>query len=533
MGRALKPEINVVKGAAGMGLAAAVSRAFGAARVLVVAAVLGTTHLGDTFQSTNTFSTLMYELLAAGALSAVLVPTFQNALVDDPSGRQLERLARGVTGAAMLALTPLVLLGMVTSPHVAAVLTSAVGDVPDAAERRELTATLLVMFLPQVLLYAAGAVATAVLHAKRRYVAPAAAPIGNTVVMVSLLLVFRWMAGPHPGLRLSVAEQLVLGAAGTLGVAAFVATPVVVARMEGISVAPLLRPDRKVLGLMQLSGWATLQHAAAAAAMLAAVVFGGAVEGGVVALQVGWVFLQAPYGILTQPVSTAALNELVDAWRGGDREAYARVLRWALETTTVISVGTSAIALVFAEPAMGVLGFGSVADDASVRLLAAGVASMLAGLLPYSGFLMLARASYVLGDSRTPAILAACGSMIAVVVMAATAAVGSSHERVFAIGVAHGIAYLAAGVALAARFRREHGTTPIRMRTFGSALAAAVAASGVSGRIFDLLDPTGRVPVAAALVVSGIAFVAVYASLLVTLGFRTSLSPRHLEARVE
>ena len=59
-----------------MGAAAAVSRAFGGLRVLVIGAVLGTTYLGNAFQGSNQFSTVLFELLAAGALSAVLVPTF-------------------------------------------------------------------------------------------------------------------------------------------------------------------------------------------------------------------------------------------------------------------------------------------------------------------------------------------------------------------------------------------------------------------------------------------------------------------------
>ena len=70
----------VVRSAAGMGVAAAVSRGFGGIRVLVIAAVLGTTYLGNAFQSSNTVSNVLFELLAAGALSAVLVPSFVSHL---------------------------------------------------------------------------------------------------------------------------------------------------------------------------------------------------------------------------------------------------------------------------------------------------------------------------------------------------------------------------------------------------------------------------------------------------------------------
>ena len=66
--------------AAGMGAITAVSRALGLVRVLVVSAVLGISFLGNAFQQANSVSNVLFELLAAGALSAVLVPTFVDLL---------------------------------------------------------------------------------------------------------------------------------------------------------------------------------------------------------------------------------------------------------------------------------------------------------------------------------------------------------------------------------------------------------------------------------------------------------------------
>ena len=59
-------ERSVGRAAAGMGAITAVSRALGFVRVLVVAAVLGTTFLGNAFQSANSLSNVLFELLAAG-----------------------------------------------------------------------------------------------------------------------------------------------------------------------------------------------------------------------------------------------------------------------------------------------------------------------------------------------------------------------------------------------------------------------------------------------------------------------------------
>ncbi len=63
-----------------MGAVTAVSAALGLVRVLVVAAVLGISFLGNAFQPANSVSNVLFELLAAGALSAVLVPTFVDLL---------------------------------------------------------------------------------------------------------------------------------------------------------------------------------------------------------------------------------------------------------------------------------------------------------------------------------------------------------------------------------------------------------------------------------------------------------------------
>src|SRR5262245_64849463 len=94
---------SVTRAALGMGSVTALSRAFGFVRVLVVAAVLGTTFLGNAFQSANSLSNVLFELLAAGALSAVLVPAFVR-LIDQGDQEGAERVAGGVLGVGLAVL---------------------------------------------------------------------------------------------------------------------------------------------------------------------------------------------------------------------------------------------------------------------------------------------------------------------------------------------------------------------------------------------------------------------------------------------
>src|SRR5690606_15290460 len=135
-------------------------------------------------------------------------------------------------------------------------------------------------------LYAAGAIATGVLYAKRRFAVTAAAPIGNTVVMVALLLVFRAVAGPSPDLALSTAERWLLVAAGSGGVVAFVATLLVALHRTGFRLRPRWAwRDPRVRRVLSHSGWGAVLHTGAGLLLGGAIITGSAVEGGVVAYQ--------------------------------------------------------------------------------------------------------------------------------------------------------------------------------------------------------------------------------------------------------
>lgn len=474
-----------------MGAAAAVSRGFGAVRVLVIAGVLGTTYLGNAFQSSNTVSNVLFELLAAGALSAVLVPSFV-AHLDRGDTEGAERLAGELLGVAVLVLGGVAVVGLIASPWLADLLTAAVEDPAVAAAQRDLTVVLLWFFIPQVVLYGLGAIATAVLHARRSFVVPAIAPIGNTVAMVALLVAFRVVAGPDPGLDLDPLEVTLLGLAGTLGVVAFVAAPTIGVWRSGMRLIPRFRRRHAGLGaVLAQSGWASLQHAFAALLLGAAIVAGGAVEGGVVAYQVGWFFFLAPYGIIAQPIHTAILPELVTEHRRGDTDAFSRSVRWALDSMSVLLIPLSALCAALAVPAMSVLAFGQAGDAGSVDLLAAALATLGLGLLPYGAFLLLARVFYVLEDSRMPAIAAGVGAAVGVAIMVLSALGTSGAATVAGLGLAHSAAFAVGSLVLVVVLRRRTGQW-ILPGLLGRAVALSAVVGVALWWLHGLWSPSGR-----------------------------------------
>jgi putative peptidoglycan lipid II flippase len=500
---------NVTRAAGGMGVATAVSRGFGFVRVLVVAAVLGTTYLGNTFQASNSFSNVLFELIAAGALSAVLVPTFVEML---GRGDDTEDLAGRLLGLAVIVLGVVSLIGVVVAPWLAHVL---VGDAPAsvADDQQALATFLLRFFVPQIVLYGVGAVAIAVLYAQHRLAITALAPIANTFVIVAAMVVFRVLVGPgDPGLDLSTVEQLTLALGGTLGVAAFVAVPVVALHRSGFRLLPRWpRRDDRLRRLLGLSGWAVFQHAEVGILLGTAIIIGNGVAGGVVAYQVAFVFFLAPYAVLAQPIHTAILPEL--AREAGEPARFAGSVRWALDAMAVLVVPVAAAACALALPAMQVVAFGEATRGDGVELLAAGLASLAVGLYGYSAFLLLARASYALGNSRSPAIVALVTALVGVGVMVAVGSQTEGATRVAALGIGHSVAYLVGTLVMAVVLWRRIGA-PIVPRVLPRVAVLAAVVGTAGWLVAWAVDPSGRwgslallavvVPVGAAAYIGGL-----------------------------
>jgi putative peptidoglycan lipid II flippase len=493
-----------------MGVATAASRGIGFVRIWVIATVLGTTYLGNTYQSSSAVSNVLFEMLAAGALSAVLVPTFVRHLErGDDEGA--ERLAAGVLGLALTVLGVVALIGFLLAPQIARLIASgAPADLKD--DQQELATFLTRFFVWQVLLYAIGTVSTAVLFAKRRFVAFAMAPIANTVAVVSALVVFRLMTGPDPTLDLTGTEQLVLALGGMLGVLGFVGVPTVALARTGFRLRPRVgRVDTELKQLLRLSTWAVLQHGGIGILLAAAIAIGNQVEGGVIAYQFAFVAIMAPYGILAAPVHTTILPELAHDHAEGDHGRFATQLRWALDNMALLIVPVSAIAVALSLPMMQVIAVGQSKGGAGV--LSAALASLALGLYPYSAFLLFARALYALDDSRTPALVAIATAVLGAVAMIAIGLNVHGDAVVAATGLGHTLAYTLGALVLAGVLRARLGHA-----IFPRALLPSVLVAGgyslVAWLALQQIDPSTRVGAFVFLVVvglvGGIAYLAIW-----------------------
>ena len=143
------------RGAAMISMATAVSRVTGFLRVMAVAAAMGTTFLANTYQTANTAPNLVFELIAAGVLTSVFVPTFVDYLV---KGRREEgwNAANAMTTVALAGLTAIAILVALFAPLIMRLFFIGIEDDVLRGESVALGTTFLRLFAPQIILYGAG-----------------------------------------------------------------------------------------------------------------------------------------------------------------------------------------------------------------------------------------------------------------------------------------------------------------------------------------------------------------------------------------
>jgi putative peptidoglycan lipid II flippase len=486
------------------------SRITGFARVVVVGLALGTTFAGNTYQTSNLVSNVLFELLAAGLLSSVLVPPFVR-LLDGGRRADAEQLAGAVLGVALAVLGAVTVLGIALRPWIMRALTVAVDDPSVRDQEVALGSFLLVLFLPQVLLYAVGSVATGLLHGARRFGAPAFAPVANNVVVIATMVVFWAMQhGDRPGLDLSTAERLVLGIGTTAGVLAMTVVPLVALARAGIRLRP--RWDLRQDGLRRLGrdgAWAAGMLALSQLLLVTTLVLANRVEGGVVAFHIAFQIFLLPFALLAHPVTTALYPRLAADGHGERWAAFGEQLRHGLATVAFLVLPAAALLVALAGPALRLLRLGNL-DAAGTQLAGRLVAAYAVGLVGYAAFQLLVRASYARGDPRTPTLVAVGVAVGGSAVMVAWFAAGSGPGRLAAVGYGHSAAYVAGAAVLGIALGVRRISSSLA-RSLGCAALAAVAAYLVGDIVLGGAGGS-RLATALAVVAGGAAGLVVYAA---------------------
>lgn len=475
-----------------MSAGTALSRLTGFLRIAAMAFALGVaeTRLADAYNVANNIPNIVYELVLGGVLSSVFVPVFVQQLVA-PDQKDPWHVARAVMSVTFVVLALVMLIGIVAAPWIVRLYTFRVAG-PAREASQQLSALFLQFFMPQIVLYGLGAVATGVLNAHRRFAVPMFAPILNNLVVIASFLVFASLPGPSvpsPG-TITTAQKLVLALGTTGGVAAMTLALWPTLRRLGFRwrwTFDLTHPA--VRRLVRLSGWVVGYVIVNQVGLLIVIVLAGGVQGGVTAYQAAFVFFQLPHAIFAVSIMTALLPSLSELWGRGDHAGFRRTLARGVRASAFVVIPAAAGYLVLARPIVRLLLEHGVAGAGSTELVAGVLVFFAAGLFSFSTFQLFLRAFYAMQDTRTPFLV----NVAAVALNTAVNLALFPLLDVRGLALGHAVAYTFASLVAGILLRRRLGGLEGRNLAVGlarvlvAATATAAAAWGAARLVAETL----------------------------------------------
>ena len=462
--------------AAGIAAVTVASRVVGFGRIAVLSRTLGTSCLGDTYSAANALPNVVFEVVAGGALASLVVPVLAGAVA--AGDRQTaSRTASALLTWTVLILTPLTVLGLLAAPTL---LRAVTGTQPSCGRPMLAVGTrMLVVFLPQIVLYGIGIVLAGVLQAHRRFLAPALAPLLSSLVVIAAYLLYAGQGRP-PLTALNRPQELTLSVGTTLGVAVLSLGLLVPLRHCELTLRPSLSFPPGVaarvrrLALAGVAGLAAQQLALVVALRLAA----HGPEGSVVVFQVATALFLLPWAVLAVPVATSAFPSLAASAQAGREGDYARTAAHALVAVLVGTLGAVAVLIAVAGPAARVLVAGAPGAG-SVSALTRSTVAFAPGLVGYGVLALVGRALYARGDGRTPAVATVAGWLTVAVADVVLVAAAPARDRVVALGLGNSIGMTVAGGLLLFGLHRV-GAPAVEgaARTAAVGLLACVLACG-------------------------------------------------------
>lgn len=405
-------EPDFIRSSAVMAAGTVVSRLTGLIRNLLLVAALGTSIFADTFNVANTLPTIVYILLAGGALNSVFVPQLIRAMKDDPDGGEAftSRLLTIIT----LILAVITALSVIFSPLLVRIYAPKFTNQGIETEF-SLTVTFMRYCLPQILMMGIFVMWSQVGNARGKFGPMMWAPVANNLVVIAVLIIFLAIAPDVTAETISSGQVALLGLGTSLGFVVQAALLFPVVAKSGLNLRPRFDwKDSNLTKSFKLGAWTLLfvfinqigylvvvnvATATSAAAKIAGLTTGV----GFTPYSYAYFVFILPHSIITVSVITALLPRISRFAANNEKTKVRNELEKSLTNVAVATV-PSAIAFLFFGTAIATLLFsGSTrADSAQIGLVLAGFSL---GLVPYSAQLLLLRGFYAFEDTRTPVLI--------------------------------------------------------------------------------------------------------------------------------
>ena len=448
---------SLVRSGAGMAVGTLASRVTGFLRTFVFVAALGTGHLANDYNNSNTLPNTVYYLMLGGIFTSVVVPLLVKAAKRDPDHG--EAYAQRVFTLGVLALAAVTLVATLAAGPLVDLYAAAI-----TGTEHNLMVVWAYFFIPQIFFYGMSSLIGAILNTRGRFAAPMWTPVINNVVVIVVggLYVVTVGLNKSPTTIPAAGVQL-LGIGTTLGVVAQTVALFPSLRRAGFRWRPMLgfRPG-ELAEMRRMTGWMSAyvitQWAANLVVQNIANVASKHSESGYSVYSYAWQLFQLPYAIVGISVITALLPRMSE---------HATARRYSLVRDDFSTgIRLSAVIVVPAAIFLAVLGgpigeflfaYGSsgIAGGANIGVIF-GLFSL--GLVPFMVTQLQLRVFYSFQDSRTAAfvgLLTMCIGIAGDVIALETL---PSADLVAGLAVVYGLANLIGAVAGWALLLRRVGS---------------------------------------------------------------------------
>jgi len=499
---------GIARAAALVAIVTVAARAVGFVRILVFAHTVGPSCLGDTYYTANTVPNILFDVVAGGALASLAVPLLAGpAAADD--GETADRTASALMTWTLLLLLPIMVTGLWLARPIMDLLVGNGHPGCSASSEQAVGARMLIVFMPQVLLYGVGIVLTGLLQAHRRFFAPAMAPLVSSAVVIGAYLLFATSTDRRETSlsTLTRGHELILSVGTTLGVVALVVPLLAPLRRTGRRLRPTLSfpvgvaaPARR----LAIAGAVVLGSQDLATAAILRLANDRGADGAVVLFNLAWTVFLLPWAVLAVPVATAAFPTLVSHWQSGEDRHYAATAAAGARTVLVGCAAAGAVLVACARPAARVFVLGAPGGVQPSELSRA-LVTFAPGLVGFGLVALLSRVHYARGDARTPALATAVGWVTVVLADLALVLALPRDWTAAALGLGTTVGMTLTALWMLVALRRSQPEALRGLAPSGRSAAAAAAVGGAVGWLLAAALPPGGIAgsVAASVLVGG------------------------------
>jgi putative peptidoglycan lipid II flippase len=491
-----------------------VSRVLGWVRVFIIGNTFAAGPELDAFVAAFRLPDLMFQLVAAGALSSAVIPVVSAMLATDETARAW----RVVSTIANMMLVGLLILGVVVFVAAPLIVPTIIAPGWDDARWARTVDLTRIMILSPIFL-SLGSLASSVLNARGRFAASAIAPIVYNLAIIGAALSLTRAFGVT-GLAIGVV-------AGSLGHLLVQIAPL---RAQGYRYDGRIELDdpeaRKALKLMapRALGLGAGQITFVVLNSIASTLGTGAIS----VFYIAFTLLQIPIGVIGVPLGIVVLPSLSREAAVGRHAEFADLMSRAIRLVLYVMLPITGISIVLRHEVVGVLFGYSRFDAAALDLTAATLLAFLTGLTAHALIAILARAFYARQDTRTPV----AAAILAVVINSTLAAVLAGPLGLPGLGLAIAIAAWVETIVLLVLLRRSLPELAFRplvslgLRSLVVTIGGSLAAAGVTAGLTLAMgaDP-GRFGLAIRIVLVGVVWLLTSAalSLVLRIGELTSM----------